>query len=99
MCAFCMSLCSPRGRDLLWLLRQTSCAGLQNDCPFRPGANGRSRLTEDEAETVEPELFEAYTTRLNAYLQVRESWLSLECCRLTCQLLRVVGGRVAVLEC
>ena len=47
------------------------CTGLQNDCPFRPGANGKSHLSQEDAEAVDPADFEAYATRLNTYLQVR----------------------------
>ena len=50
-------------------------AGLQNDCPFRPGGNGQSQLSVDDAEQVPAADFEEYASRLNSYLQV------LSCCR------------------
>ena len=50
--------------------KRFNVAGLQNDCPFRPGANGQSHLAVDDAEQAAAADFEEYAFRLNTYLQV-----------------------------
>ena len=65
--------CTP---DAMLCLDCLMLAGLQNDCPFRPGANGQSHLSADDAEQVAAADFEEYASRLNAYLQVGTSLTS-----------------------